>query len=242
VRATKTRPIGPPNTVRWDLKLAYAEIGNPEKHWFNLRVGPAAHQLQQHHHRQLGMAQPGPLLRCGGVEPEREARAPGHLRRLGRGAAGLRSEPASGRQQHLRSLRRIDNFLVPHSNIEPFVLWRVQPAEVVEPAVAKTTGKEDEKAFGVRLKGQVHPAFDYSGEVIFETGTVGSQSIQASAAQAGAAYQFLNVVAKPRVFAQYDYATGNSNPNRTERTPLRHNLPDSPRPLWNHRPFRLAKH
>ena len=32
-------PIGPPNTVRWDLKLAYAEIGSPDKHWFSLRVG-----------------------------------------------------------------------------------------------------------------------------------------------------------------------------------------------------------
>jgi hypothetical protein len=32
-------PIGPPNTVRWDLKLAYAEVGAPDKHWFSLRVG-----------------------------------------------------------------------------------------------------------------------------------------------------------------------------------------------------------
>jgi hypothetical protein len=32
-------PLGPPNTVRWDLKLAYAEVGAPDKHWFSLRVG-----------------------------------------------------------------------------------------------------------------------------------------------------------------------------------------------------------
>ena len=32
-------PLGPPNTVRWDLKLAYAEIGAPDQHWFSLRVG-----------------------------------------------------------------------------------------------------------------------------------------------------------------------------------------------------------
>jgi hypothetical protein len=32
-------PLGPPNTVRWDLKLAYVEVGDPEKHWFSLRVG-----------------------------------------------------------------------------------------------------------------------------------------------------------------------------------------------------------
>jgi len=109
---------------------------------------------------------------------------------------------------------RIDDFLVPHSNLEPFFLWRVQPAEVVEPAVAKTTGKENEKALGVRFKAQAHTALDYSGEAILETGTVGSQPLRASAAQAGAAYQFLDGLAKPRVFAQYDYATGNSNPTQ----------------------------
>jgi hypothetical protein len=107
---------------------------------------------------------------------------------------------------------RVDDFLVPHSNLEPFILWRVQPAEVVEPAAAKTTGKENEKAFGVRFKAQAHTALDYSGEVILETGKVGSQPIRAWATQAGAAYQFLDVASKPRVFAQYDYATGNSHP------------------------------
>jgi hypothetical protein len=115
---------------------------------------------------------------------------------------------------------RIDDFLVPHSNLEPFLLWRVQPKEVVEPAAGKTTGKENEKAFGVRFKAQARTALDYGGEVILETGKVGAQSIRASAAQAGAAYQFLNVATKPRIFTQFDYATGNSNPakNATHTT------------------------
>src|SRR5512146_710540 len=32
-------PLGPPNENRWDLKLAYAEIGDPERHWVSVRVG-----------------------------------------------------------------------------------------------------------------------------------------------------------------------------------------------------------
>ena len=71
----------------------------------------------------------------------------------------------------------------------------------MEPARSKTTGKQDEKALGVRFKAQAHTAFDYSGEVILETGKVGSQPLRASAVQAGAAYQFLDELAKPRVFA-----------------------------------------
>ena len=205
-------PIGPPNTVRWDLKLAYAEIGAPEKHWANLRVG---RQLINYNNtiiansewRNQGRSYDAAVLNLNATREH-----------VGIFAASAVVPQAYGVSPHQEgnniygAYGRIDDFLVPHSNIEPFFLWRVQPAEVVEPAVAKTTGKEDEKAFGVRFKAQDRTALDYSGEVILETGKVGSQSIRASAAQAGAAYQFLDVKAKPRVFAQYDYATGNSNP------------------------------
>jgi hypothetical protein len=96
----------------------------------------------------------------------------------------------------------------------------VQPAEVVEPAVSKTTGKEDEKAMGVRLKARPQPALNYSGELIYEGGKVGTQSIDAWATQEGASYQLFNVAAKPRFFTQFDYASGNGNPkaNATHTT------------------------
>jgi len=205
-------PIGPPNTVRWDLKKAYVEIGAPEKHWFNLRVG---RQLINYNNtimansewRNQGRSYDAAVLN---LNAKRE--------HLGIFAASAVVPQAYGVSPHQEgnniygAYGRIDDFLVPHSNLEPFFLWRVQPAEVVEAAVAKTTGKENEKAFGVRFKAQAHTALDYGGEAILETGTVGSQSIRASAAQAGAAYQFLNVATKPRFFTQYDYATGNSNP------------------------------
>jgi hypothetical protein len=213
-------PIGPPNTVRWDLKLAYAEIGAPDKHWFSLRVG---RQLINYNNtilansewRNQGRSYDAAVLN---LNAKRE--------HLGLFAASAVVPQAFGVSPHQEgnniygAYGRIDDFLVPHSNLEPFFLWRVQPAEVVEAAVAKTTGHENEKAFGVRFKAQAHTALDYGGEVILETGTVGKQSIRASATQAGAAYQFLDVVAKPRIFTQYDYATGNSNPaqNATHTT------------------------
>jgi Alginate export len=205
-------PIGPPNTVRWDLKLAYAEVGAPERHWFSLRVG---RQLINYNNtiiansewRNQARSYDAAVLN---LNAKRE--------HLGIFAASAVVPQAYGVSPHQEgnniygAYGRIDDFLVPHSNLEPFFLWRVQPAEVVEAAVAKTTGKENEKALGVRFKAQAHSALDYGGEAILETGTVGSQPLRASAAQAGAAYQFLKLVAKPRVFTQYDYATGNSNP------------------------------
>ena len=205
-------PIGPPNTVRWDLKLGFVEIGAPEKHWASLRVG---RQLINYNNtiiansewRNQGRSYDAAVLN---LNAKRE--------HLGIFAASAVVPQAYGVSPHQEgnniygAYGRIDDFLVPHSNLEPFFLWRVQPAEVVEPAVAKTTGKENEKVGGVRFKAQAHSALDYGGEVIYEGGTVGKESIGAWAAQGGAAYQFLNAAAKPRVFTQYDYATGNSNP------------------------------
>ena len=205
-------PIGPPNTVRWDLKLAYVEVGDPEKHWFSLRVG---RQLISYNNTIIANSEWRNQARSFdaavlNLNAKRE--------HLGIFAASAVVPQAYGVSPHQEgnniygAYGRLDDFLGPHSNIEPFFLWRVQPKEVVEPAAGKTTGKEDEKAYGVRLKGQAHTAFDYSGEAILETGTVGAQPIRAFAAQAGASYQFLGVAAKPRIFSQYDYSTGNSNP------------------------------
>ena len=204
--------IGPPNTVRWDLKLAYVEIGAPERHSFSLRVG---RQLINYNNtiiansewRNQARSYDAAVLN---LNAKRE--------HLGIFAASALVPQAYGVSPHQEgnniygAYGRIDDFLVPHSNLEPFFLWRVQPAEVVEAAKSKTTGKENEKVGGVRFKAQAHKALDYGGEVIYEGGTVGTQSIGAWAAQGGAAYQFLDVATKPRVFTQYDYASGNSDP------------------------------
>jgi hypothetical protein len=209
-------PIGPPNTVRWDLKLAYAEVGAPDKHWFSLRVGRQLINfnntiIANSEWRNQARSYDAAVLN---LNAPRE--------HLGIFAASAVVPQAYGVSPHQEGNNiygayiRIDDFLVTHSNLEPFFLWRVQPKEVVEPAVSKTTGKEDEKAFGARFKAQAHAALDYGGEVIVETGTVGAQPIRASAVQAAAAYQFLNVAAKPRLFTQYDYATGNSDPARNK--------------------------
>jgi Alginate export len=213
-------PLGPPNTNEWDLKLAYVEIGAPEQHWFSLRVG---RQLINYNNtiiansewRDQGRSYDAAVLN---LDVKRE-----HVGIFAASAVVPETYGVSPHQEGNNiygAYGRMDDLVAPHSNLEPFFLWRVQPAEVVEPAVAKTTAKEDEKVVGVRLKGQAHSAFDYSGEVIHEGGQVGHQGINAWATQEGAAYQFLNAATRPRIFAQYDYASGNSNPkeNTTHST------------------------
>ncbi len=207
-------PIGPPNTVRWDLKLAYVEIGAPEQHWISLRVG---RQLINYNNtiiadsewRDQGRSYDAAVLN---LNAKRE--------HVGIFAASAVVPEAYGVSPHQEgnniygAYGRLDDLLVPHSSLEPFVLWRVQPAEVVEPAAGKTTGEENEKVLGLRFKAQADSAIDYGGELIYEGGKVGTQSIDAWATQLGAAYQFLNAAAKPRIFSQFDYASGNGNPKQ----------------------------
>lgn len=205
-------PVGPPNTVRWDLKLAYVEIGAPEKHWFSLRVGRQIINynntiLADSEWRNQARSYDAAVLN---LNAKRE-----HLGIFAATAVVPQPYGVSPHQEGNNiygAYARIDDLFARHSNLEPFFLWRIQPKETVEPAVGKATGKEDEKAFGLRFKGQTHAAFNYSGEVIVENGRVGTAPIRAWAAQAGASYQFVDVRAKPRIFSQYDYATGNRNP------------------------------
>ncbi len=204
-------PLGPPNMVRWDLKLAYAELGAPDKHWFSLRVGRQLINynntiLSNSEWRNQGRSYDAAVLNLNGKRSH-----------LGIFAASVVIPRSIGVSHHLAGNNiygiygRIDN-LLPHTALEPFVLWRVQPAAVVEPALSKSTGKQSMRAFGLRFKGRADGAFDYSGEVIVESGRVGSETIRAWAAQAGAAYQFLKSAGKPRIFTQYDFASGNSSP------------------------------
>jgi hypothetical protein len=204
-------PIGPPNENRWDLKLEYVEFGKPEKHWLSLRVGRQTINynntlIASSEWRNQGRSYDAAVVN---LEHDRY--------HLGVFAASAVVAEASGISHHQDGNNiyglygRIED-LIPQSSLEPFVLWRVQPKVVVEPAMSDETGKEDMKTYGVRVKGRVHSGLDYSFEAARQTGKAGSEEVRAWAATAGVAYEFEGVRANPRMFAQYDYASGNRNP------------------------------
>jgi len=205
-------PLGPPNENRWDLKLAYAEIGDPERHWFSLRVG---RQIINYNNtliansewRDQGRSYDAAVLNL----------------RWKRAAVGIFAASAVVPQgtgvsphQEGNNINGVYGRLInpyPHASLEPFVLWRVQPAEVVQPALAKTSGKGNEWAYGARLKGRLGAGLDYSGELVFESGTVRTDPIRAWAASEGVSYAFASSHGQPRIFAQHDIASGNGNPS-----------------------------
>jgi hypothetical protein len=204
-------PYGPPNLNGWDLKLAYAELGDPEKQWISLRVG---RQVINYNNTIIADS-----------EWRNQARSYDavvtnlHYRRyrVGLFAASAVVPLAEGISHHQEgnniygAYGRIEHVL-PNSAIEPFILWRVQPSVAIETTAKLKNGKQDEKAYGARLKGLALKSLDYSAEWIGEHGNDGPNSIDAWGTTLGAGYRVDRMWWKPRMFWQYDYASGDRNP------------------------------
>jgi hypothetical protein len=204
-------PIGPPNENTWDLKLAHAEVGDPERHLISARVG---RQLINYNHTIIANSE----WRNQGRSYDAVVTNLHYGRfRLGMFAAAPVVTRDSGVSRHQKGndvfgLYGSVNQLIPHSVLEPFVLWRTQRNVAVEAAGTNAKGSQREQAYGLRLKGKAAARLDYSAEAIAERGSNGPNPVRAWAANAGGAYSFNTVPWRPHIFAQYDFASGDRNP------------------------------
>jgi len=204
-------PYGPPNLNAWDLKLAYAEFGDPEKQWVSLRVG---RQLINYNNTIIADSE----WRGQGRSYDAVVTNLHYDRfRLGIFAASAVVPLADGISHHQEgnniygAYGAIDH-IIPNSVLEPFVLWRVQPSVAIETTANIKTGKQDEKAYGIRFKGIAIKGLDYTAEWIGEYGSDGPNNIHAWGTNIGAGYRIDPMWWKPRVFWQFDYASGDKNP------------------------------
>jgi len=208
-------PYGPPNLNAWDLKLAYAQFGDPEKQWISVRIG---RQLINYNNTIMANSE---WRNQGRSYDAVVANLHYDRYRLGLFAASAVVPLAEGISHHQEgnnihgAYGGIDR-LIPHSVLEPFVLWRLQPSVAIETTGKINTGKQDEWAYGMRFKAVTLGSLDYSAEWIGERGSDGSNSIDAWATTFGAAYRIGPLWGKPRLFWQYDYASGDRNPTDGE--------------------------
>ncbi len=204
-------PYGPPNLNAWDLKQAFAEFGDPEKQFISVRVG---RQLINYNNTIIADSE----WRNQGRSYDAVVTNLHYDRfRLGVFAGSAVVPAAEGISHHqegnnIYGLYGGIDHIIPNSSLEPFVLWRVQPSVAIETTANLKTGKQDEKAYGVRFKGFAFRNFDYTAEWIGEYGHDGPNSINAWGTNLGAGYRFTQMWWKPRVFWQYDYASGDKNP------------------------------
>jgi hypothetical protein len=203
-------PQAPPNDVRWDLKLAYAEFGDPDKQWISVRVG---RQLINYNNTLIANSE----WRNQGRSYDAAVVNLHHDRyRLGIFAASAVVPLLDGISHHqegnnIYGLYGGIDRIIPKSVLEPFVLWRVQPSVAIETTAKLKTGKQDEKAYGVRFKGVALKSLDYSYEAVIERGSDGPNNIKAWGQTAGLGYRFNKAFWHPRIFSQYDYASGDKD-------------------------------
>jgi hypothetical protein len=98
---------------------------------------------------------------------------------------------------------------VPHTDIEPFVLFH--DTRGVTGHQAGVVGNQTEVTFGSYYNTHWY-GFDSSGTGMLQRGSYSNDSIQAGAAIVRGGYGAKYVPWKPHLEAEYDYATGNSNP------------------------------
>lgn len=203
-------PLGPPNNVRWDLKLAYAQFGDPETQPVTLTVG---RQLIDYNNTIIANSE----WRNQGRSYDAVV-TDIHVDRFRAAlfAASAVNPLFNGVSHHQEGNNIYGAYgwikrVLPKSSIEPFFLWRVAPSVAVEASQSKT-GRLDEKAYGFRIRGKEIANVDYRYEFIEERGSAGPNDVHAWATTAGIGYTIAPLGWKPRFFAGYDYASGDRNP------------------------------
>jgi hypothetical protein len=102
--------------------------------------------------------------------------------------------------------------VIPHATLEPYLLWRIAPGNVHLSENAGL-GHLSEVTGGARVAGTLPANFDYDIEMNKQTGSLGHYSIDAWAGHWNLGYTFKDAPTDPRLFAEYNYASGNRNPN-----------------------------
>ncbi len=202
------KPYAAPYQDTWNLRLAYVELGDSEKST-GLRVG--RQELAFGSERLVGRSDWSNTSRS--FDAVRGTIHRGHFR-LDAFAASVvvlhDGEVGMYRAgNNLHGLYGGLENLIPGSVIEPYFFWRLAPAGQIE---IGSGGKLDSKTIGVRWKGVIR-AVDYGLDMVGQTGSEGTHNIRARASHLVIGYTLADMQFRPRFLAEYNYASGDHNPN-----------------------------
>jgi len=205
-------PTDPSFQNSWDVRQAYVQLGSAKEGWVDLIagrqvlafgdervIGPSdytntartfdAVRLDLHHDRtKVSVFASSVVVSRDGVVDHHNQ--------------GNNLYGAYGSLEHI----------VPRATLEPYVLWRVAPANNVLTA-SRLPGSLNEVTTGVRLAGALPGGFDYDIEMDKQTGALGSRSVDAWAGYWSLGRTFQSVATTPRLFIESQYASGTKNPN-----------------------------
>ncbi len=198
------KPDAPPFENTFDLRQAYVELGNVEGGKFALRAG--RQELVFGEQRLLGHANWVNVARSFDA-----VRASYRTADFGVDAfaasvvvprEGEFDKRADGNNLH--GIYGAFNKVVPMASVEPYALWRVAPGT-------------DFKTIGFRWTGKLPASFDYGVEIAGQTGSLGTEDVEAWAGHWITGYTLSKVKFTPRIVAEYNYASGDADPTDGKR-------------------------
>ncbi len=103
--------------------------------------------------------------------------------------------------------------VIPHSIVEPYVLWKTAPLVVGE---GGQLGDLDRYTGGVRIASKPKAdlaGFDYNAAIVKQWGSFAQGNISAWGGYTTIGYTLSEAPLRPRFSAEYNYATGDNDPN-----------------------------
>jgi hypothetical protein len=98
--------------------------------------------------------------------------------------------------------------VIPKQVVEPYFLWR-QSRDIA--AELGGLAPLHQATTGLRMAGKLPAALDYSGELAVQTGSVGPDDVRAWAGHSAVGKTLNGAPGHPRVFGEYNYASGDAD-------------------------------
>ena len=205
-------PNAPPYQNVWDLREAYAKIGDGDSSWITATVGREV--LSFGDERVIG---PSDWLNMGRSFDTARVDLKANGLQLAVFAASVIIARDGVIDHHIQGNNLYGiyaglNKLIPHATLEPYLLWRVAHAGLHLSENDNGLGALSEVTGGARLAGTAGP-IDFDVEMNKQTGSLGPKTVDAWAGHWNAGYVIQKTTIKPRLFVEYNYASGNKNPN-----------------------------
>lgn len=207
-RSLEKSPAVPPYQNTWDIRQAYLELGDVSNRLFGLRAG--RQELMYGDQRLIGNSAWTNAERVfdavRGTFRYKGYRLDVFASSVVNAVTGTWDHHQQGNNLH-GIYAGIDK-LAPYITIEPYGYWRTQPGVKDEEGVVS---KVNEKVGGVRIAGKLPRGFDYTAEMVREFGSLATDKIQSWAGHWVAGKTFATHWT-PRVFGEYNFASGDQNP------------------------------
>ncbi len=210
----KSLPAGAPFRDTMDLRQGYVELGDIEKQNVGFRFG--RQELDFGEGRILGLSPWANTARS--FDGFRTSYVGSGYRVDGFAATVVPinqdefdwSKPGNNLYGVYSSFKK----LIPKATFEPYFLWRRQAGlrtELAQPGIMNYG------AYGVRWVGKFSKGFDYGTEMVGEHGSIGVEDVSAWAGHWVVGYTIPKVRFTPRLFSEYNYASGDKNPTDNKK-------------------------